>query len=56
MNDPKDMKPAEAVQSTGELPDAALDQVAGGKPTVSTTLKSMADSKAQVQAELARFR
>ena len=58
----KGVKPAElvhGVHGSGELSDAALDQVAGGFAAYMawfTCLKSCADSKGQVQGELARFR
>ena len=59
--DLKGVKPAELVHGSGELSDAALDQVEGGFASFAsqawfTCLKSCADSKGQVQGELARFR
>jgi hypothetical protein len=54
--DLKGANPAELVHGSGELSDAALDQVEGGYLAWFTCLKSCADSKGQVQGELARFR
>ena len=56
--DLKGVKPAELVHGSVVLSDAALDQVAGGFAYRAwmTCLKSCADSKRQVQGELARFR
>ena len=57
-------KPNDAIWSS-ELPEAALDQVTGGSMILQAVqayqawmlcLKSCADSKGQIQGELARFR
>ena len=51
---PQDQEP-KALQAA-ELSDEELDGVSGGYQAWFTCLKSCADSKGQVQGELARFR
>jgi hypothetical protein len=53
-NQPQDQEPKAA--QAAELSDQELDEVSGGYQAWFTCLKSCADSKGQVQGELARFR